>query len=233
MKKRMNKTLKDVEFIYPHIDKPHRYDPTKERDSGELGKSVECEATAPTAHWTTDFDIDKERGIELYEEAERLLAEYKKDNPKSVKKTEELRGYKENPETPDVLRFRAKANCTDSKTGELRQKPSIYGPDLKPLQDCNIRSGSKGGIKFGASVTLNGNTGAHGVTFWLNAIQVTDPVYTNDDLDGFDAVYMSSETDPKTYDSLHDMLSDTEGNDQKSNDQENTTSPDMDDEIPF
>ena len=223
MKKRMNKTLKDVEFIYPHIDKPYRYDPTKERDDGGLGKSIECEPTAPTAGWSTEFEIDKKRGIELYEEAERFLEEYKKDNPKSVKKTEELRGYKENPETPDVLRFRAKANCTDSKTGEVKAKPSVYGPDLKPLEDCDIRSGSKGSIKFGASVTLNGNTGAHGVTFWLNAVHVTDPVYGSNDVEGFDAVAPS-----QSYENLNDFLEGTEGKDQ-----ENKTSPDMDDEIPF
>ena len=220
--KRMKKTIKNVEFIYPHLDRPFKYDPTKERDNGELGKSVECEPTAPTASWSTDFEIDKERGVQLYKEAEQLLEAYKKDNPKSVKKTEELRGYKEFPDRPDVLRFRAKLVCADSKTGEIRKPPTMVGADLKPIENRDIYTGSKGAISFGASVTLNGNTGAHGVTFWLNAVQVTEPLYSATDLDGFDAVEPS-----QSYENLGDFLEGTEGKDQKHD------ANDLDDEIPF
>jgi hypothetical protein len=218
--KRMKKTLQNVEFIYPHLDKPYKYDAAKERDNGELGKSVECEPTAPSAAWSTDFEIDKERGIQLYKEAEQLLEAYKRDN-KSVKKTEELRGYKEFPDRPDVLRFRAKSVCADSKTGEIRKPPTMVGADLKPIENRDIYTGSKGAISFGASVTLNGNTGAHGVTFWLNAVQVTEPLYSSNDLDGFVAT-------EKTYDNLEDFLSDTERQDQ-----EKKSLNDLDDEIPF
>ena len=219
--KRMKKTLQNVEFIYPHLDKPSRFDPTAEKDNGEHGKSVDCEPTAPSAAWSTEFEIDKERGVHLYKEAEQLLEAYKRDN-KGVKKTEELRGYKEFPDRPDVLRFRAKSVCADSKTGEIRKPPTVVGADLKPLADKNIYSGSKGAISFGASVTLNGTTGCHGVTFWLNAVQVTEPIYSANDLDGF----IASEPE-KTYDNLGDFLEGTEGKDQKQD------ANDLDDEIPF
>lgn len=68
---------------------------------------------------------------------------------------------------------------------------------------------------------MNGTTGAHGVTFWLNAVQVTEPLYSSNDLDGFVAT-------EKTYENLGDFLEDTEGQDQ-----EKKSLNDLDDEIPF
>jgi hypothetical protein len=166
-------TLKNVEFFFPKLNQPYRFDAVKKA-------SEPCAPTAQGAAYSLAFDLPFAEAKVLAEQCRAHYEECKLRNPK-LPAYADVFGMKKNAETK-TARFSAKKGAV-SKQGEINKPPRVVDAALRDIEDKAIWSGSKGNVSVIAFPATDPNDGRGGISFLLDAVQVLEAVYGGDSLE--------------------------------------------------
>lgn len=167
---------RDVEFRWPRLDQPYRFDPTSRR-------SVACAPSAQGAAYSIGWVMPKADAAALKAEVTAHYNDCRSRNSRlpELQPGGKVFGAKLDGDTGLVL-LSAKKNAM-SKAGDLNKPPRVVDASLKKIDDMAIWSGSKGSLRMLAFPSTDPNTGEGGITLLLDVVQVTDAVYGGDNLE--------------------------------------------------
>jgi len=168
--------IKDVKLQYPRLDTTYRY------NSQEM-RSEQCPQQAQGASWSISWEVPESDARDFYKELRQHFEECRK-NDSSLPEFSKVFGMKKNDD--GTVLFRAKKNGTN-RNGGLNKEPMVVDGAKKPLENRAFWSGSKGSVKVIAFPSKD-PSGGGGISLLLEAVQVVEPLYNSDDLDGFDVV---------------------------------------------
>lgn len=196
--------FKDVEFSWPRLDQPYRYDQHKK-------ETVPCPPTAQMAGYSLAWEVDTEKADKFRAAMEAHYNDCRARNPKLP----EFSGIFGMSERDGVIRINAKKSAMNNN-GEENKPPAVIDLYHDTLQDKKIWSGSKGSVRILAYPSTNPTNGLGGISLLLGAVQVSHAQYGGD---GFD----------EDFGKPLEKGADTSGHDE----QPPRTDRDLDDEIPF
>lgn len=174
--------FKDVTFLYPKLDQPYRFNSAEK-------KSEPCAPTANGAAYSLAWEMAVDDATAI---AKELMDHYKaatvhdtklpKFEPKGDRKTKVF-GLKrvEKDDGTMVAQFTAKKRAVGSN-GSENKPPVVVGPDLQPLAEKNIWTGSAGSVRV-LAFPVSDPDGIGGISLLLDAVQVTEAVYGGDNLE--------------------------------------------------
>jgi hypothetical protein len=161
---------KAVQMQWPRLDQPYRYNAVTKR-------SEACAATAPNAGYSVAFELQPADAKALFETARTHYEGCRARNPK-LPAFAQVFGMKKDEEKK-VFRFSAKKRAANND-GQMTKPPAVIGPDLKPIEDAAIWTGSTGKVRFLMFPATDPQTGNGGVSFLLDTVQVIEAVYGGD-----------------------------------------------------
>jgi len=203
----------NVKALYPKLNRTYHF-------SSEQSKSVPCDALADGAAYTIDFELDKQTCIDFDKECNKVYkAAADADTKKKWKADPTYLPYKDNGEY-----FTGKAKLKGAYSGEATRPPVQKDAERNSLPaNFELTTGSKVNV-WGKLFAYN--TGAvSGVSFRLKGVQVLELAEQGDVDDPF---AKTTGYAPRT----SEVVADPTGGLLDGKD-EQQTSPDMDDEIPF
>lgn len=165
--------LRDVEFAWPRLDQPYRYDPQEERTEA-------CAPGAVGAGWSVSFSLPTAEGKALFTELKDHYNECRSRNGK-LPQFSGVFSMKKNEDDGTVM-FTAKKRAM-SNDGKENKPPRVVGADLKDLEDKAIWTGSRGSIRVLAFASTNPQDKSGGISLLLDTVQVIEPVYGSDNLE--------------------------------------------------
>lgn len=168
---------KDVEFLWPRLDQPYRYNNADKR-------SEPCAPNVTGAGYSLAVKMPLEEGKVLKAELKAHYEDCQSRNPK-LPTFSDVFGSKRlvdgDGNNTDFVQFTAKKRAV-SNDGKENKPPVVVGADQKDLEDKAIWTGSTGHIRMLAFPTTDPD-GKGGVSLLLDAVVVTDPVYGGDNLE--------------------------------------------------
>lgn len=169
--------FKDVEFSWPRLDQPYRYNPQDK-------KSEPCAASAQGAGYSLAWTMPYEAAKALNAEMKAHYDDCRSRNTK-LPEFSSVFGLKrvtdENGNETDVAQFTAKKSAM-SNDGKENKMPTVVGVDHKPLEDRAIWGGSTGHVRVLAFPATNPQDASGGVSLLLDAVVVTKAEYGGDGL---------------------------------------------------
>ena len=168
---------KDVEFLWPRLDQPYRYNNAEKR-------TEPCAENVTGAGYSIAFKMSLTDGKAL---KERLKAHYEGCRARNAKLPEftDVFGSKrlldDDGKPTDFVQFTAKKRAI-SNDGKVNKPPTVVGRDLKELEDKAIWTGSGGHIRALAFPTTDPD-GKGGISLLLDAVQINEAVYGGDNLE--------------------------------------------------
>lgn len=157
--------FKDVEFSWPRLDQPYRYDQHKK-------ETVPCPPGAQMAGYSLAWEVDSEKAQKFRSQMEAHYNDCRTRDPKLP----EFSGVFGMSEKEGVIRITAKKSAMNNN-GEENKPPAVIDLYHEPLEDKQIWSGSKGSIRILAYPSVNPTNNAGGVSLLLNAVQVSEAKY--------------------------------------------------------
>jgi len=168
--------IRDVEFLWPRLDQPYRYNQAEKR-------TEPCAPGAPNAAWSIAWKMPPSAAKAVYEECK---AHYEACRGRNAKLPEfsTVFGWKKPAEKGGEHTFVAKKRAMNN-AGDVNKAPKVVGPDLKDLagDDLRIWSGSKGSVRVLAFPATDPQTGQGGITLLLDTVQIVEAVYGGDNLE--------------------------------------------------
>ena len=157
--------FKDVEFAWPRLDQPYRYDQHKK-------ETVPCPPAAQNATYSLAWEVLPERASEFRKAMEAHYNDCRTRNPKLP----EFSGVFGMSERDGVIRLNAKKSAMNNN-GEENKPPHVIDLYHEELSDKQIWSGSKGSVRILAYPSTNPQNGLGGISLLLNAVQVSEAKY--------------------------------------------------------
>ena len=152
--------IKNVEALYPRLDKPYHYSST----GGKNGKggTVPCDHLVEGAAYTVSFKMNKEQAKELLIQMKNAYDEGREDSWPEFK----------NPlkkESEDA--FIGKANIKAAYQGQIVKPPKHFDAANQPLAEgFQLTTNSK--INLFVELYPYNSPNAHGITLRIRAVQV-------------------------------------------------------------
>lgn len=167
----MKAVFNDVEFSWPRLDQPYRFDQQKR-------ESVPCPATAPMAAFSVSFALPKDRADAFAEKAKQHYETRKA----AGSKLPDYSGVFGMKEKDGVIYVTAKRMAVKGD-GSENTPPKVVDEYHSDLADKAIWSGSKGSVSILAHPTTNPQNGLGGISILLRNVLVTDARYGGDGLE--------------------------------------------------
>lgn len=164
--------IKNVEFNWPRLDQPYRYDPHNER-------SEACPAEAQGAGYSIAWVMQTADAKKLHGELKAHYADCKSRNSK-LPDFHSVFGMKKLED--NLVQFTAKKRAM-SNDGKTNKPPRVVGPDLQDLDDKAIWSGSTGNLRVLAFAATNPQDKSGGISLLLDSVQVMEAQYGSDNLE--------------------------------------------------
>jgi len=153
--------LHDVEALYPKINQPYRYD----KDKGENGLTVPCDATEDNAAYEMSVRMTKEKAVPLYKAMKAAYESKKVANWPDMPKSEAV--FEIDDDGMYTAKTKLKAKYNDQPTNPPKQFDANNAPLAK---DFMLTSGST----VNCLITLVPYSMANnGVSLRLRQVQVT------------------------------------------------------------
>lgn len=170
--------FKDVEFAWPRLDQPYRYNPTTE-------KSEPCPANAQGAGYSLAWVMRTEDAKKLHAEMKAHYDDCRTRNSKlpefssvfGLKQLTDEQGNK-----TGVSQFTAKKGAM-TNDGKERKAPGVFDAAHNPLTDKAIWGGSEGHVRVLAFPATNPQDKSGGISLLLDAVVVTKAEYGGDNLE--------------------------------------------------
>lgn len=161
------------EFKYLDLQKP------KMHNGDEF---IKCERTSGMGEYSITWELSAEDADAFIETCKEHYEDCAKRNKKIKMPMGQIHKLKELDN--GLVRITAKLGAKD-KDGNPRWPKVIdkTGQDI-PEESLELYQGTKGAIMFGISVTRNPGKNNHGITAFINKVQIREPVHTRDDADG-------------------------------------------------
>ena len=171
--------VRDAHLKYPRLNSTYRY-------NTQTQKSEQCPQTVSGASWAISWESSVEDATALYNELKAHYLARKAENPKmpEFKTVFGMKPIKDDNGNTVAVDFTAK-RAGVNKSGELNQPPRVVDKFKQPLENLEIWSGSKGNLSLSAAPTRDPD-GNGGISLFITAIQVTEPVYGGGGIDDFD-----------------------------------------------
>lgn len=161
--------FKDVEFSWPRLDQPYRYDQHKK-------ESVPCPPGAQNAGYSIAWTIDAERG-EAFRKGMQDHYNACRARKSDLPDFSEVFGMKRNEDGTYQITAKKSAMNND---GQENKPPAVIDLYHEELADKKIWSGSKGSVRIFAYPSTNPQNGAGGISLSLSAVQVSEAKYGGD-----------------------------------------------------
>lgn len=168
--------VKDVKLLYPRLDQPYRYNAAESR-------SDPCPPSAQGASYSVSWEMEQQAAHTLMDELQEWFESRRQVNSKMGPFTKVF-GVKFKDDGHVV--FKAKRNAQKAD-GTDAKPPRVVGGDKQDLEDKAIWNGSTGSVLCSAMCTRSPGD-QWGVSLYLTAVQVLEPVYGGDELSDFDMV---------------------------------------------
>ncbi len=153
--------LEDVEALYPRINQPYRWD----KDKGEKGLTVPCDASADNAAYEMSIRMPKEKAVPLYKAMKAAYENKKAANWPDMPKSDAV--FEIDDDGMYTAKTRLKAKYNDKLTKPPEQFDSGNAPMAK---DFMLTTGST----VNCLITLVPySMNDHGVSLRLRQVQVT------------------------------------------------------------
>jgi len=174
--------FKDVTFLYPKLDQPYRYNAAEKKSEPCAPKANGATYSIAWEMSLTDATAIAKEMMEHYKAATQHDTKLPKFEPSGERKTKVF-GLKkvEKDDGTTVAQFTAKKRAVGSN-GSENKPPVVVGPDLQPLEDKNIWTGSLGSVRV-LAFPVSDPDGNGGISLLLDAVQVTQAVYGGDNLE--------------------------------------------------
>ena len=157
--------FKDVEFSWPRLDQPYRYDQHKK-------ETVACPPTAQMAGYSLAWEITTEQADKFKAAMEAHYNDCRTRDPKLP----DFSGVFGMSEREGTIRLNAKKSAMNNN-GEENKAPSVIDVFHDELANKQIWSGSKGSVRILAYPSINPQNQLGGISLLLNAVQVTEARY--------------------------------------------------------
>ena len=160
------------EFKYLDLQKP------KMHNGDEF---IKCERNTGMGEYSITWELSSEDADAFIETCKDHYEDCAKRNKKIKMPMGQVHKLKELDN--GLVQVTAKLGAKD-KDGNPRTPKVIdkTGQDI-PEEMLELYAGTKGAIMFGISVTRNPGKNNHGITAFINKVQIREPVYTRDDDD--------------------------------------------------
>lgn len=181
--------IRDAHLKYPRLNTTYRYNVQQK-------KSEQCPQTANGASWSIAWEASVEDATKLFNELKAHYNARKAANPKMPEfhTVFGMKSIKADNGKTIAVDFTAKRNGV-KKDGSLAVAPQVVDAAKRPLENLEIWSGSKGNLSLTAAPTTDPD-GRGGISLFLNAIQVTEPVYGGGGLDDFESFEVDEFAEP-------------------------------------
>lgn len=168
--------FKGVDLLWPRIDQTYRYNNAEKR-------TEPCAATVQGAGYSIAWTTTPAEAKKLKAELQAHYDDCRTRNGKlpEFSKVFGLKPVKDEAGKTIGAQFTAKKNAMSGQ-GTPNKAPVVVGPDLQPLEDKAIWSGSKGSVRV-LAYPVTDPDGVGGISLLLDAIQVTEAVYGGDNLE--------------------------------------------------
>jgi len=161
----LSMTVKNVEFLYPKVDTPYRFNASQQR-------SEPVDAKVPGAKWEVSWVVDEARGKEFIE---TLKTHYSECKSRDAKRPAFGKVFGSKILDDGRYKFTASRNGLTT-AGTAATEPEVVGADTKPLANRSFWTGSTGNLMVSAIATTAPD-GVGGIKLLLGKIQVVNPVY--------------------------------------------------------
>ena len=169
--------FKNVQFSWPRLDQPYRYNPNTE-------KSEACPANAQGAGFSLAWTMPYSEAKPIFEEMKAHYNDCRSRNSRlpdfssvfGLKKVKD----KDGNETEDA-QFTAKKSAM-TNDGKENKMPTVVRADHTPLEDRAIWGGSEGHVRVLAFAATNPQDKSGGISLLLDAVVVTKAEYGGDGL---------------------------------------------------
>ena len=185
---------------------------------------IKCERTSGMGEYSITWELSAEDADAFIETCKKHYEDCAKRNKKIKMPMGQVHKLKELDN--GLVQVTAKLGAKD-KDGNPRW-PKVIDKAAQDIPEelLELYSGTKGAIMFGISVTRNPGKNNHGITAFINKVQITEPVYTRDDDDG---VFVYEKPSVATEETENPFGFPTAENKTL----EKASNKDLDDEIPF
>ena len=159
----------DCELEYPRLNQYYWF-------NSSTRKSEPCEKTRPGAEKSVGFKLPKDKAVELWNDAKAHFNDVKSRKP-DMGDFKTIHSYRENED--GTISFRAKRKGMTAR-GTPGADIAVVDGNNKLLDDVGFWGGSIGGVKFSMLPAFNQSKNEWGITFMLDKVQVTQPIYGGD-----------------------------------------------------
>lgn len=166
------------------------------------GRSEQCSTETPGAGWSLVVTLSADEDERLH----GLMTKHFKSVAQRDSRLGEYSGIHSRRVTDDgSIQVTIRKKCKTAK-GKSNLEPAIVDTQRKPVDNRAFRGGSKVNVMCSALPTNSPASGKWGMSLFLEAVQLIEPVYMDGGVDDFPD--LSGSTDPVTsaYDDFNDEI---------------------------
>ena len=166
--------LKGLTFQWPRVDSCYRFNTNEQR-------SEKCQSSAAGASWSIGWSMSREDGDKLIADAK---AHYEATADKNMPEFGKVFGAKLMDD--GTMSFRAKKNGS-TRNGDMNEPPTLVNGAKQKLtgEETSFWTDSKGSVRI-TMFAAKSPSGDGGVSFLLDAVQVTEFNFGGEGMDDFD-----------------------------------------------
>lgn len=166
------------------------------------GRSEQCSTETPGAGWSLVINMSADED----DRTDGTLSKHFKSVAQRDSRLGEYAGIHSRRVTDDgSIQVTVRKKCKTAK-GKANLEPAIVDTQRKPVDNRAFRGGSKVNVMVSALPTNSPASGKWGMSLFLEAVQLVEPVYMDGGVDDFPD--LSTSTDPVTsaYDDFNDEI---------------------------